>query len=124
MLAVGSGPDEVQKYVETADDAVQIGCFNSPSSVTLAGTLCELEKVKARLDNDYHFSRLVYPAYHSRYVPEIGDRYQELLQRNCDWEVPVRERVQMFSTVTGPRREQKCDAEYWKKNIVSPVCFD
>ena len=55
---------------------------------------------------------------------EIGDCYQEILQRNCDWEIPVRERAQMFSTATGHRREQKCDADYRKKNIVPPVCFD
>jgi acyl transferase domain-containing protein len=40
-LAVGIGQDQVQEYIIGLESLVQVGCVNSPSSVTLSGDLVE-----------------------------------------------------------------------------------
>ena len=124
MMAVGLGPDDVEKYIQGSGNLVQIACFNSPSSVTLSGEIAELEKVKTSLEHDKHFARMlqVNLAYHSRYMEAIGKRYGELLRENC--EPPLGGNgVIMFSTVTGEAIDQACDDAYWVSNAVNPVRF-
>jgi len=126
MLAVGLGADQAQKYIECSEDLVQIGCFNSPRSVTLSGHVVELKKIKSRLERDGHFARLlqVNLAYHSKFMAAISNHYEDLLLQNC--EIPLRDKseVAMFSSVSGRQLDRSCDARYWKENMNSPVRFD
>ena len=126
MLAVGLGADQVDKYIQDATDAVQIACFNSPSSVTLSGRLSSLEDVKTHLVEDGHFARLlqVNLAYHSRYMKEIGEDYEALLEADFENLSSREGHVSMYSSVFGREMEGLTDARYWKKNMVSPVRFD
>jgi len=127
MLAVGLGPDAVQPYLEASAGQVQIACFNSPSSVTLSGNLTELEKVKTSLHEDKHFARLllVNLAYHSTFMADIAECYEDLLYKNtCNCKSQAKKNVTMFSSVTGHALDRACDAAYWKSNMVSPVRFD
>ena len=126
MLAVGLGPEAVQRYIFESKDPVRIGCYNSPESVTLSGRVSELETIKNRLQQDHHFARmlLVDLAYHSPFMTEIAEQYEDLLLKNCKSPLLSSEAVTMFSSVTGQRLNQKCDATYWKDNMVSPVRFD
>ncbi len=126
MLAVGLGSEDVHRYIIGSEDTVQIACYNSPSSVTLAGDLLELEKVKSRLDQDHHFARLlqVNLAYHSRYMADIGKRYKELLIQNCESPLQGNGNTFFYSSVTGSLLDQECDADYWMSNAINPVQFE
>lgn len=126
MLAVGLGADQVNKYIHDTMDAVQIACFNSPNSVTLSGSLPSLVDVKAHLVEDGHFARLlqVNLAYHSRYMKEIGEDYEALLEADFENFSSREGHVSMYSSVLGRQMEGLTDAHYWKENMVSPVQFD
>lgn len=126
MLAVGLGADQVNKYIHDTIDAVQIACFNSPNSVTLSGSLPLLVDVKAHLVEDGHFARLlqVNLAYHSRYMKEIGEDYEALLEADFENFSSREGHVSMYSSVLGRQMEGLTDAHYWKENMVSSVQFD
>jgi acyl transferase domain-containing protein len=127
MLAVGVSPEKVQEYLKNSEAFVQIACYNSPDSITLSGTLPELEAVKTRLQKDGHFARMlqVNLAYHSKYMADIGDQYETLLQHSCEPPLPGDDGVTMYSSVTGHRMDAtSTDIKYWKSNMVSPVRFE
>ena len=130
MLAVGVGPDVVEKYLRPEEGKVQIACYNSSSSLTMSGTVFALKKLSSRLKEDGHFARLLLVdlAYHSSYMTEVGTVYEKMLLDNKMFEKrnpSDASRVRMFSSVTGklvlPTRS--LDAAYWKSNMVSPVLF-
>ncbi|KAH6612780.1 PKSKA1, partial [Chaetomium sp. MPI-SDFR-AT-0129] len=140
MLAVGIGADAVEPFLRPDEGKVQIACYNSPSSLTMSGTASALGKLCGRLKEAGHFARmlLVDLAYHSDYMAEIGDVYEQLLLRDEDlFRNPNPDTtntspdttttgVRMFSSVTGgllPPTDRP-DAVYWKTNMVSPVKFD
>ncbi|KAL8645664.1 MAG: hypothetical protein Q9226_007199, partial [Calogaya cf. arnoldii] len=126
MLAVGLGPEAVAEYIQDSANTVQIACFNSPTSVTLSGALSSLEEVKAHLVDDGHFARMlqVNLAYHSRYMTEIGQDYEALLDADFEHLTSKRANATMFSSVFGREMKGLTDVLYWKTNMVSPVMFD
>lgn len=126
MLAVGLGPIKVTEYLSSSDSLVQIACYNSPNSVTLSGTVAALEDVKARLNKDGHFARMlqVNLAYHSNYMAEIGEDYERLLHVDFKSLPSGGVRTLMFSSVYGREMEGTSDAQYWKKNMTTAVHFD
>ena len=126
MLAVGLGADTVNEYLADAQGQVQIACYNSPKSVTLSGAVVSLQLIKDKLVQDGHFARmlLVDLAYHSKFMTEIGEDYEALLQQNFE---PLSRKygsVDLFSSVSGQKMSGPADAKYWKDNMVSPVKFD
>jgi acyl transferase domain-containing protein len=126
MLAVGLGPDQVQAYIGDMKTSVQVGCFNSPSSVTLSGDRQALEKIKSQLQRDGHFARMLQVdfAYHSMFMADGATSYEDMILQNCGPPLQGKEHVSMFSSVTGKRLGQVCDATYWTTNMTSPVRFD
>ena len=126
MLAVGLGPDKASECLQTPKGIVQIACFNSPNSVTLSGTVAALEDVKARMVEDGHFARLlqVSLAYHSTFMAEIGEDYENLLHADFESFSSGRGSATMFSSVYGHQMKGPTDVHYWKSNMVSPVLFD
>ena len=126
MLAAGIGASDAPKYLDGLEDAVQIACYNSPSSLTLSGTVAALDEVKTRLADDGKFARMlqVNLAYHSRFMKEIGDIYKDLLHEDFDCLSPKQREVKMFSSVLGHKMGQAADADYWTANMVSPVRFE
>ena len=62
MLAVGLGANEVCNYIANSEPPVAIACYNSPKSVTLSGTVSELERIRAHLNDDGHFVRMLWVA--------------------------------------------------------------
>ncbi|KAF2231041.1 PKSKA1 [Viridothelium virens] len=130
MLAVGVGPEKVTEYLGQQDGKVQIACYNSPSSLTMSGTISALEKLRSRLQEDGHFARmlLVDLAYHSDHMAEIGVVYEQMLLRDGLFQQQPEgsnSSVRVFSSVTGRQMlpTEKPDAAYWKSNMVSPVQF-
>jgi acyl transferase domain-containing protein len=126
MLAAGLGAEEINGYLDASSQIVQIGCFNSPTSVTLSGDRVELERIRDRLVKDGHFARmlLVNFAYHSKFMAEPAVSYEEMLRKNCESPSSGKQNVRMFSSVIGKLLDRDCNADYWKTNMISPVRFD
>lgn len=129
MLAVGTGMDALDEYLQDHEHQVQIACFNSPRSVTLSGPVGALEEVKKRLDTAGIFARmlLVNAAYHSRHMQTSGESYVELLKEAIQEPGPQAQpdagHAIMYSSVTSKTMNQAVGADYWYRNMVSPVCF-
>lgn len=131
MLAVAISVEQIEPYIQRLGKVVdqrivQVGCVNSPRSITLTGDKDQLELLRSWLENDGHFARIlrVNVAYHSTFMESIKDDYLTALQgidRN-----PIRETLlPMISSVTGkvvPPR-MLCNPEYWIRNMVSQVKF-
>lgn len=124
MLAVGLGMEDIQTYISEAD-LVEVACINGPKSVTLSGSLAHLRELMTTIQKDSHFARLlrVDLAYHSTFMQPIAKHYQNLLIQNCGMPSIGDKSIIMFSSVTGQRMEQSCDASYWMKNMTSRVLF-
>ncbi|RWA09891.1 hypothetical protein EKO27_g5202 [Xylaria grammica] len=129
MMAVGLGADAVEKYIDCNDELVQIACLNSPTSITVSGTLRALKSLQSRLQKANHFARLlqVDVAYHSDYMQSSGDIYDKMIQDNLvslTSKPNSHQSVTMFSTVSGKEMTSTPSAKYWKENLTSPVKFD
>ena len=126
MLAAGLGPDSVKDYFADVRDQVQIACYNGPKSVTLSGLAASLEVVKEKLVKDGHFARLLQVdlAYHSKFMSEIGEDYETLLQQSFQPHDTKSGGAEMFSSVLGQKMSGPTDAKYWKSNMVSTVKFE
>lgn len=134
MMAVGMGPEKAQPYLDAVNvsgekPVVEIACYNSPSSITLAGTVDSLNVVCEAIQADGHFARLlqVNLAYHSRYMGTISEAYEKLLVENKCLEGSPKSSgsVKMFSSVLREKLspEAETGVDYWKANMVSPVRF-
>ncbi|KAJ5773670.1 hypothetical protein N7457_008566 [Penicillium paradoxum] len=126
MMATGVGAEEITTYLQGLGQTVQIACYNSPSSLTLSGTVEGLTKAQKRLTEDSKFARMlqVNLAYHSTFMDEISHGYTDLLSKDFE-HLPFKEgAVRMFSSVTGKQLAGPTDAEYWKSNMICPVRFD
>jgi acyl transferase domain-containing protein len=125
MLAVGLGPSDVQKYLQDSEDQVQIACFNSPSSITLSGTMDALVNLKQRLDADAQFCQLlnVNKAYHSRFIQPTAEMFANFVQHDSPTEKTGKHDVKMFSTVTGHLLDTILHNTHWKNNMMLPVQF-
>ncbi|KAL5372036.1 hypothetical protein DPSP01_013809 [Paraphaeosphaeria sporulosa] len=125
MLAVGLGEHDVRDMLRAEELPIAIACVNSPSSVTLSGQVVALTALEQRLKEQGKFARLlqVDVAYHSKYVADIAARYYELMRQECDFPLADATYCKMFSSVTGSENNQACNAEYWRRNMESPVLF-
>ncbi|KAL3448770.1 hypothetical protein BJX65DRAFT_317305 [Aspergillus insuetus] len=127
MLAVAISEQAIQSYLDRLENGtVQIGCVNSPKSITLTGSKAHLDLIEGWLVADGVFARRlrVDVAYHSRFVESIADEYLQALSgipRELDTEIFV----PIVSTVTGnimPARTL-CNPAYWVRNMISQVKF-
>jgi acyl transferase domain-containing protein len=126
MLAVGTGAEEVLKYLGGLESLVEVACYNSPNGVTLSGSIPALKEVKARLEEGSHFARILHVdlAYHSKYMKGISDVYKSLLDQDFLSRPFSSGRVKMFSSVLGRELDRATDSKYWHTNMASPVIFD
>ena len=126
MLAVGIGAQKVLTYIGGLESPIEVACYNSPNGVTLSGSFTALQEVKARLEEDGHFARMLHVdlAYHSAHMAGISDVYKSLLDQDFLWRPFSPAQVKMFSSVFGRELDRATDSEYWQLNMVSPVIFD
>lgn len=128
MLAVGLSRERAQGYIEKHDakalpGKVLIACINSPGSVTLSGDQSAIQDIQLELEKEGIFNRplKVNIAYHSHHMNLAKEEYFKSmnnlkpLQRNGN--------VRMVSSVTGAEIHGGLGAEYWVRNMVSPVEF-
>ncbi|KXH40468.1 polyketide synthase [Colletotrichum salicis] len=123
MVAVGLGREQVTPFLMTN---VVIACENSSSSVTLSGDTNALETVctairSARPDALVRLLK-VDKAYHSHHMRTVGIEYQCLLKPHLS---PKSPNVAFYSSVSSKILERGSDfgAEYWQRNLESPVLF-
>jgi emericellamide synthase (highly reducing iterative type I polyketide synthase) len=125
MLAAGLSDTDAQKYLSKyGEDAVNVACINSPTSVTISGDAAAIEEIGARLEEDGIFNRrLAVPvAYHSSHMAVIGESYGAALEslRPRKFKPGVR----MISSVTCEELNgQEMDGAYWVSNLLRPVRF-
>ncbi|KAI1126023.1 putative polyketide synthase [Nemania abortiva] len=125
MAAIGMSWEETRKFLIPGS---VLACDNSPSSVTISGDSDTVNAVLASI-KDAHPNILarrlqVDKAYHSNHMVEIGDSYLEsLLRHEVSGGAPTE--AAFFSSVTGTCLEpgDVLTAEYWRKNLESPVLF-
>ena len=130
MLAVGLGADELLRDFDLSGD-VGIACFNSMSSVTVSGAASDIRMLKAALDSNKVFARLLSTggnAYHSHHMVEVGAEYERMLSEVFDepsstsWAAPAA--IAFISSVTGNvSQSEPLEPGYWKSNLESPVRF-
>ncbi|KAK1525837.1 polyketide synthase [Colletotrichum costaricense] len=123
MAAIGLGREQVTSFLTTR---VVIACENSKSSVTLSGDTDALEAVCSaiRSARPEVLVRLlkVDKAYHSHHMRAVGIEYQSLLKTYLR---PKSPKVPFYSSVSSQTLERASDfgAEYWQRNLESPVLF-
>ncbi|KAL8782131.1 MAG: hypothetical protein Q9213_005665 [Squamulea squamosa] len=130
MLAVGLSREDVISHLDRLKEVdgasnVAIGCINSPKSVTLTGKKEQLNTLEQWFKESSIFARkLRVPiAYHSRYMEAIAYDYSMAMDR---LESPQRTSyIPMISSVTRDivTVETLNTAEYWVRNLTSPVEF-
>lgn len=132
MMAAGVSREEARAYLDKLGGhfeimQVDVACINSASNVTLSGDEAQLRFLEKALQDDGKFARKlrVDIAYHSRFMQSISEEYRISLgslsgnHAVSDFEIP------MISSVSGdfvPPFEL-CEAEYWVRNMTSPVDF-
>ena len=132
MLAVGLGANEAQHFIdESTTENVSIACENSPSSVTLSGTIDGIATVKEKFDDAKIFARELRTgkAYHSPHMNAVAPLYSSLFMKTLeslddvclDWRQPS---ANMVSSVTGELLvENDVPIQYWCNNLRSRVLF-
>lgn len=131
MMAVGISTHDVTKYLKRLESSavvlkVQVGCVNSPQSITLTGNPEQLTTIERWLMDDGVFTRkLRVPiAYHSGFMKQIAGDYgaaiEDLQMGHCSRLVP------MISSVSGDivMALELTSPEYWVSNLTSTVQFD
>ena len=102
---------------------LEIAGFNSPSNLTVSGSLCQLEALELLAKQRGVMFRLLdidYP-FHSR----IMDQVREVLSQSLNGFVPANlSRSTFVSTVTGEVFDGSLDAAYWWDNVRQPVRFE
>ncbi|KAJ4415838.1 Type I Iterative PKS [Gnomoniopsis sp. IMI 355080] len=139
MMAVGCSAEEVAPLIAQVNEKLGdqgelvIACYNSPHSLTISGDEAKIDALGEVASVKKLFARKlrVAKAYHSSHMVPVCDEYRSLmgdLTQNPDSSaaaVDGSNAVQVFSSVTGGLVDanEMGKAEYWCKNLVSPVQF-
>ncbi|KAB8239754.1 uncharacterized protein BDW43DRAFT_259102 [Aspergillus alliaceus] len=124
MMAAGISEAAAQKYLDkaTAGEAI-VACINSPQSVTISGDSTAVSEIEDmfKADNIWCRKLKVQTAYHSPHMKVIAEKYLESVRDVLPSE---QSNVSFFSSVTGSEISHvDMGAEYWVKNLLSPVRF-
>ncbi|EQB53642.1 beta-ketoacyl synthase domain-containing protein [Colletotrichum gloeosporioides Cg-14] len=140
MLAVGADvntADELLRHTASVGRA-GIAAINSPNSVTLSGDVAVIDAVERIANAQGIFNRRlrVNVAYHSHHMECVASSYVAAIEPYCADDRKSRlalngddekrkESLPLFSSVTGQVEgaETVTCAQYWAKNLVSPVRF-
>ncbi|KAL8898088.1 MAG: hypothetical protein Q9192_002255 [Flavoplaca navasiana] len=131
MLAVGLGAEDTQLLLPAASEDACIACENSPTSVTVSGTVESISQLRDALDAKGVFVRELKTgkAYHSPHMTRVGEAYEVLLadalcklsEDDLLWR---QSRSQMISSVTGePVEADYLPLNHWILNLRQRVLF-
>lgn len=126
MLAAALSAESAEAYLENIQAGVAVvACINSPKSVTISGDDAAVTEVEALLKRDDVWCRKlnVTTAYHSPHMKVIAEQYLSDVQGISPQENDE-QNVTIFSSVTGSEiSAAEMGAEYWVRNLLSPVKF-
>ena len=131
MMSVGLSEGQVQIHIDQL--AIQSGyrgltvaCINSPRNVTVSGDATQIKALKSILDEEEIFARklMVDVAYHSPHMEAIALDYGRSIE-DLERGYALSNSTVMISSVTGQNvtQDQLSSADYWVRNMVSPVRF-
>lgn len=134
MLAAGTSLDDATELcaLEEFVGRICVAACNSPSSVTMSGDADAVEQMKAVLEDEKKFARLlkVDTAYHSHHMEACSAPYKQALQgcgveprqsaAGCAWYSSVYPGTRMGVTAA---QLEDLKGEYWKDNMLRPVLF-
>ena len=127
MIAVGLSQAEAERYIARVDsNTVCVACINGPRLVTLSGDREQILILKSILENHKVFNRLLpgTVAYHSRHMLAVASSYLGTI-RVAPREGDPEHLVKMYSSLTGEIiTPDRLTADYWVRNLVSPVQFE
>ncbi|CAG9992168.1 unnamed protein product, partial [Clonostachys byssicola] len=134
MMALGLPAAEANKYLERVADQLGskrlvVACINSPLNVTISGEESHIDHLKTLLDaaSSGIFARKlkVSVAYHSFQMLEVADEYVARIGQLRPPPASSTSAPLMASSVTGTwiLPDELLKAEYWARNMVSPVLF-
>ena len=129
MMSVGLSEAEITQYLpqtEKGRSNLSVGCINSPRNITLSGSEVQIDALERVLNKSHIFVRKlkVRVAYHSQQMMKVSNLYRSVLG-NLNIGTPQEGKPVMISSVTGLKasRKELSTAEYWVRNMVSPVKF-
>lgn len=127
MLAAGLNPEEAQKQISNITSGkVIIGCYNSPSNITLSGDEAGIIEVEESLKAAGVFARRlkVQNAFHSHHMEKDAAEYRQLLESSLSTEGRPMD-IPLASSVTGTWLTKSTDfgPDHWVDYMLLPVQF-
>jgi len=122
MAAVALTHDAARAILAELDSSAEIAAFNAARSVTISGSIEELQRLEAEFQRrDIGFRSLDLDfAFHSRAM----DAFREDLMADLAGLASRPPEARLVSTVTGQMvQTEALDAEYWWRNVRYPVRF-
>ncbi|WP_322995294.1 SDR family NAD(P)-dependent oxidoreductase [Castellaniella sp.] len=127
MAAVALSVSQLQAYLQTLGqdaDEIEIAGYNSPTNLTLSGSLESLQRLQNQVQVDGVFFRILdldY-AFHSRHMDPVRS---QLIQSLADLLPSQPTLCHYVSTVSGQQLiKTRLDADYWWQNVREPVLFE
>ncbi|PFH62219.1 hypothetical protein XA68_14498 [Ophiocordyceps unilateralis] len=129
MMSVNLAASDVPAWLDrlgAAGDALHIACFNSPTNLTLSGSVEAIDGLKVLLDQQGIFAAKLKTglAYHSPVMRAMATEYRTAMGQLEPGATKGR-RTPMISSVTTETVTPKvlATAQYWVDNLLSPVRF-
>lgn len=131
MISVGLSEPQARAYIDEVaknfgSRGLAVACINSHKNVTISGDAIQIDDLKITLDKEDIFARKlnIGVAYHSHHMEAIANEYIESI-RNLEKCYQPLNCARMISSVTGQivAADDLASAEYWVRNMVSPVKF-
>ncbi|KAL7787176.1 polyketide synthase [Trichoderma ceciliae] len=133
MMAAGITYDSANSLIEQLGlKEVRVACVNAPESITLSGSVKDIDALQAELQKEGKFARKLETggrAYHSHMMVEIGVLYESLVTPYFTRKKVDEMEAKMFSTVgnssdaLGTVDLSTSMASYFRRNLEQPVQF-
>lgn len=130
MAAVSCSPEEARRIIaevhaELGDGVLEIGCYNTPSAVTLSGSEAYVELAVKKAGAAGVFARKLRTRVpvHSAMMELCRTTFQRLVEDVFDHHSICPPTVETYSTKTGQHFEGTFDAQYFWDSTIGPVRF-
>lgn len=138
MMAAGLGRTDADEKISRLGlrENINVACVNSPESVTISGNVDGIQELKASLDGQGVFARVLKTdgkAYHSHHMVAVGEEYEQhlvlaeaIVDSMSNNESPSTDtQATWISSVTGEVIDKDAvSLSYWRTNLESPVLFE
>jgi fatty acid synthase len=125
MAAVGLHHSKVRSMLP---EDIDIACHNGNSSTTISGPCASVQAFVEKLSVQNIFAKTIRSsniAFHSRYIVEMGEKFQKMLQSKLE---NPKKRSSKWLSSTFPRsswgKHEFASTEYFVGNLLNSVLFD